>query len=115
MDPLNRHIGLQVRLLRIKAGLTQRALAEHLGVHASYIGPIERGQRQPSLGLLSDIASLMGVSLQELVPGPTPPSSTHVRRVVQIMASRPARVQRAIYDLVAASVTLLDIQHREPD
>ena len=43
--------------LRLKAGLSQNALAKKAGVDPSYINRIERSERQPpSLGVIHDIA-----------------------------------------------------------
>ena len=35
----------------------------------SYIGGIERGQRNPTLGVIHALASVLGVRMVDLVPG----------------------------------------------
>jgi len=59
-------LGRRIAELRSKSGLTQEKLAELVGVDRSYIGYVERGQRNPSVGVVRLIAKTMGVSLREL-------------------------------------------------
>jgi len=42
-------------------------MALQAGVDRSYLGKLERGERQPSLGILLRIAGALGVSGAELV------------------------------------------------
>ena len=58
--------GSRIAELRRKSGLTQEKLAELVGVDRSYIGYVERGQRNPSMGVVYRIAKVIGVSLAEL-------------------------------------------------
>ncbi|MDN5347204.1 MAG: hypothetical protein PWP65_768 [Clostridia bacterium] len=57
-DPL----GSKLRRLREKIGLTQKELAEQVGISHSLIGQIETGRIQPSISTLSSIAEALGVS-----------------------------------------------------
>lgn len=59
--------GLAVRRKRIAAGITQEKLAEHAGLHPTYISMIERGVRNPTLDTSDRIASVLKVSLQNLI------------------------------------------------
>lgn len=60
-------LGLAVRLYRQKAGLSQEGLAELADLHRTYIGGIERGERNVGYMNLVAIASALKVSLAELV------------------------------------------------
>ena len=46
--------------------LSQEELADKAGVHRTYMGGIERGERNPSLKNIAAIADGLGVSLSEL-------------------------------------------------
>jgi transcriptional regulator with XRE-family HTH domain len=58
--------GQRVRQLRHTQGLSQEELAHHVGLHRTYMGGIERGERNPSLKNIAKIARALGVSLSEL-------------------------------------------------
>ncbi|MBC7343689.1 MAG: helix-turn-helix transcriptional regulator [Clostridia bacterium] len=55
-------LGNKLRRLREKMGLTQKQLAEQVGISHSLIGQIETDRIQPSLSTLSSLAEALGVS-----------------------------------------------------
>lgn len=60
-----------VRRLRESAGISQEELADRAGVHRTYIGGIERGERNPTLLTIYKIAAALNVppaSLLEEAP-----------------------------------------------
>jgi transcriptional regulator with XRE-family HTH domain len=59
--------GEMVRNYREGLSLTQRALAQQLGVHASHIVAIESGHRKPSLKLVARLADALGFDRQNLL------------------------------------------------
>ncbi|WP_229054374.1 helix-turn-helix domain-containing protein [Aeromicrobium sp. Leaf350] len=54
-------LGRKVREHRLKLGLSQEALAAELGFHRTYLGSIERGERNLSLASVEQLARLLGV------------------------------------------------------
>lgn len=58
--------GRRVRYLRLKAGLSQEDLADACGLDRTYIGGIERGERNPSLKNILKLASTLQITLPEL-------------------------------------------------
>ena len=58
--------GQAVRELRVARGLTQEELADDAGLDRSYIGGVERGERNPSLSVIEKIAEGLDVTLAEL-------------------------------------------------
>ncbi len=65
---------LRLRECREKGKLTLSAAAERIGVSVTHLSRLERGQRQPSIGVLLQLASLYGVGVGELV-GETVPAA----------------------------------------
>ena len=59
--------GKRVKELRGSAGMTQDVLAAKIGKDRSYVGFIERGERNPSLEVIFDIAKALGVNSDELL------------------------------------------------
>ena len=58
--------GKQVRELRLRSGLTQEALATRAGLHPTYIGGIERGERNVGLDNILRIADALNAHPSEL-------------------------------------------------
>ena len=52
--------GQKVRQLRLLKGLTQEALAERSGLHPTYVGGIERGERNVGFDNLLKVARALG-------------------------------------------------------
>lgn len=55
---------------RLRRGLTQESLADACELHRTYIGSIERGERNISLRNLAKIANVLQVSAAELITEP---------------------------------------------
>jgi transcriptional regulator with XRE-family HTH domain len=60
--------GERVRALRRERGWSQEELARRTGRHWTYIGGVERGERNPTLEVVADIAKAFGVSIGDLFP-----------------------------------------------
>lgn len=54
---LQRTIGQNLRAYRLARGLSQEAFAEILGVHRTYMGSVERGERNLTLRSIERIAA----------------------------------------------------------
>ncbi len=61
--------GRRIRELRAKLGLSQEAFADRCGLHRTYVGGIERGERNPSLVNIGRMAVALNVSLNQLFTG----------------------------------------------
>jgi transcriptional regulator with XRE-family HTH domain len=58
---LQRTVGRNLRAYRQARGLSQEAFADVLGVHRTYMGSIERGERNLTLKSVERIASRIGL------------------------------------------------------
>lgn len=63
---LHKLFGGRVRELRLRAGLSQRELAEAAHLSAASISNMERGVYPPAFARLDDLARALGVELHEL-------------------------------------------------
>ena len=68
-EDINAIVGRNVRRLRLAAGLSQEAFAHACGLHRTYIGAVERGERNITLTTLARIARALGISPVELLGG----------------------------------------------
>ena len=59
--------GHAVRDLRLGCGLSQEALAERAGLHRTYVGGIERGERNVSLANIGLLAEALETDLPTLM------------------------------------------------
>ncbi len=60
-------VGMRVKSFRIKRKLSQEKLAELSNLHTTYIGQIERGEKNPSLLSLIKIANALEITPESLV------------------------------------------------
>jgi transcriptional regulator with XRE-family HTH domain len=56
-----------VRLMRIDLGMSQERLADEAGLDRTFVGTLERGQRNISIDNIELIAQAIGVHAQELL------------------------------------------------
>lgn len=59
-------LGNAIKLIRTARNITQRKLAEQLGVSANYLSLIESNKRDPSLAFLNRLAAQLGVPIAML-------------------------------------------------
>lgn len=59
-------LGNRIRHLRIEKGLSQEKLAEKSGLHRTYVGAIERGERNITIGNLERLSKALDIPLLEL-------------------------------------------------
>jgi len=60
--------GKKIYKLRKERGLSQEMLADAAGIERSYMGTIERGERNPTFLKIYGIAKALKVSAGELLP-----------------------------------------------
>lgn len=65
MDVRHR-VGLNLQALRRSKGLSQEELAHRSGVHQTYLSGVERGRRNPTIGLLDKIAAALEADVEDL-------------------------------------------------
>lgn len=66
-DALLHAFGDTVRARRTELGLSQEALAHEVGLHRTYIGSIERGERNIALVNIFRLAETLEMSAGELI------------------------------------------------
>lgn len=64
---LNQVVATNLRKLRKELGISQEDLAERCGLHRTYVGAIERSERNITLQTLERLAKSLGVSPHDLL------------------------------------------------
>jgi transcriptional regulator with XRE-family HTH domain len=101
--------GEQLRLLREAAGLSQRELGDRLHIHHSNIGYWERSGNLPRSEILSPMAKVLGVNVDNLLgervraSRVTKPTG-RARMAFQAVSRLPKRQQMKIVEVVEAFV-----------
>ena len=67
---LQRIVGRNLRRYRLQRNVSQEAFADHMGVHRTYMGSVERGERNLTLQTLEKIAAFLQVDPRELLKDP---------------------------------------------
>ena len=76
-DVLLRKIGRRIRQRRTELDMTQKELAERLGITSSNITIIEQGEQNLTIRTLAKLADALGTTIGELVTGQAGGSSPH--------------------------------------
>jgi len=61
------NLASNVKNIRINKGLSQEQLAEKCGLHRTYIGSIERSERNVTLSTLEVLSNTLEVSIAQLI------------------------------------------------
>jgi len=67
-DPIDLYVGDRFKTLRIAAGVSQRDMAERLGITFQQVQKYERAKNRISASMLYKIASYLGVSVIDFFP-----------------------------------------------
>jgi len=66
MSEIAKSVGQRIRNYRTRLGWSQEKLAELSGCHSTYIGQLERGEKNATLESIEKIAAALDVSLSTL-------------------------------------------------
>ena len=66
INDLKKAFGQRMRTLRKQKRLSQEDLAEKAGLHPTYVGGVERGERNPSFESVLKISEALGISPSQL-------------------------------------------------
>lgn len=66
MGRISIETGRRIRMYRAQQHLSQEELAEKCGMHPTYIGQLERGEKNATLESISKVATGLSVSLSKL-------------------------------------------------
>jgi len=69
MSGLQQRVGLRLRKLRERRGWSQEEFADICGLHRTYVGSVERGERNLTLNSLQTLAKALKVRMADILKG----------------------------------------------
>jgi transcriptional regulator with XRE-family HTH domain len=69
MQEVHKKLGKRIAELRKKKGFSQEGFAHECGFHRSYMGAVERGEKNITLAMVNKVAKALKISLSELFKG----------------------------------------------
>ena len=93
-------VGARLRAYRKQRGVTQEEIGEKAGLCYSYIGQVERGEKNLTLSSLERILSVLGISFSELFEHIEESRETTAGKCYELIRNRPQEQQEAIYRIL---------------
>ena len=101
MSDIAKIIGQRIRNYRTQKGLSQEKLAELAGCHPTYIGQLERGEKNATLESVEKIASATDISLSELFDKLGKSGSNNIAaKCYDLVASKNEAEQKQLYKML---------------
>lgn len=66
IEDIDKQVGLNIRVQRVKRGISQEELADMAGIARSTMGIVERGEQSPSLQTIAKIATALKIDIYKL-------------------------------------------------
>jgi len=92
MNTITQAIGMRIRTYRQQYGLTQEELAEKSSLHNTYIGQIERGEKNVTINSLEKILTALDISFAEFF--------SHFDYDQAASKTDPSQIASQCYDLI---------------
>jgi len=102
MSDITMIVGERIQSYRRNAGLTQEKLAEIAGIHHTYVGQLERGEKNATLETIEKVARALDITFEalfEAIIAGDADSSTALE-VYQLIATRPDKEQRLLLEIL---------------
>lgn len=104
---LARGLGRNIAHYRRRAHFTQEQLAEAIRVEAATVSRYETGATLPSLVTLADVASLLHVTMADLLAEEMPPPSGEGKTLLAMLEPLPPEGRRAVMAVMTVLVGVL--------
>ncbi|MDC0802637.1 helix-turn-helix transcriptional regulator [Clostridium paraputrificum] len=102
-------LGKKIREERLKLNLTQEQLAEKVDISTSYVGQIERGERNISLDTLVNLSNTLGVTIDFLLQDSININEdTLLLQINQLISSRNIKEKEMALDVLKIMFSHID-------
>jgi len=106
MSDITKIIGERLRIYRNRAGINQEKLAEKAGIHPTYVGQLERGEKSATLETVAKIARALDlpfeVLFESIIEGNT--NNSIAQECYELINSQTEKEQQAILEIIKAVI-----------
>ncbi|MEW6280883.1 MAG: helix-turn-helix transcriptional regulator [Candidatus Eremiobacterota bacterium] len=100
-------MGRQIRRVRVDNAMTQQAFALRIGVNPSYIGPLEKGLKSPSISTLERISQEFSVPIFSFFIDEEVEDQPTAERIRVLVTARPPDERQFLLKTLEEMVKLL--------
>ena len=102
MGEIAKAVGQRIRNYRTRAGFSQEKLAEMSGCHPTYIGQLERGEKNATIESIEKICIALDLPLEDLFNKiiTTNPQCNTAQKCYNLILSQPLEDQEKLYTLL---------------
>ena len=101
MSDIAKIVGQRIRNFRLQAGLSQEKVAELSGCHPTYIGQVERGEKNATLESVERITNALNVPLAKLFDKVEGSSQDDIpSKCYEFLLSKSKTEQEQIYKII---------------
>ena len=111
MEELIKLVGERIRFFRKERGLSQEELAYRAGLHNTYIGQVERGEKNATIESLAKISTALGITVAELFHDMASQQkilSFELEEMVRLLENRSKKDQQAALAFIDALIAWKD-------
>ena len=112
MSDLTVALGRRLRSFRVAKGMSQEKLAQKSGLHPTYIGQVERGEKNITVDTLAKIAAGLGIELVDVFEY-LDPTSDHERsrmaKCYDLMLSRSEKEREILTKIIYMFIEMKDM------
>jgi len=104
-------VGEKIRYLRKERGLSQEELAYRASLHNTYIGQLERGEKNATIESLTKVCTALEITLEELFDdkeGHPKVLSFELEEMVRLLEGRSKKDQRAVLKFIESLIAWKD-------
>lgn len=115
MSDISRLIGENIRSLRRTKGLSQEQLALRAEINASYMGQVERGEKNPTIDVLNKISQALQTPLEQIINFKAShqehdENNGYADKIAHQLHGLSAKEQEAVYKFVKQLVQFKEIE-----
>ncbi|MDR1453786.1 MAG: helix-turn-helix domain-containing protein [Candidatus Margulisbacteria bacterium] len=109
-DVLLTHIGEKIRAIRKSQKLSIEAVAYSIDAGINYLSQVERGQRNPTIKMLHNIASALGVTLESFLPSRRrrDVKDSYIDLVINTLSRLKPKNRKAVLNILKETVTQVE-------